>query len=473
MGEAIQKESDMEDILASIRKIISSETASEAASETPEKSTVKPDKNLSSNDGLQDGNITKAEGHIAGKATKSDLENSENAAHLQIQERIAYKTDPVRPLDSSDVEENTVLAPISIKKTPQKSKMSNTLDSIRAVVTRNSSKTTDTKEVVADTAISKPEMPKMESASVSTSATPLASLNTPLVPTKTSQVEKTMSAVPIAKPEDSLSKLVEQVKNNGSSSADMVYSNPEPQPEIKAPNSDENSANASEVNFKNFAQSVQKPNVPAQPPSDFVKDDVGVFVKVDDNQAEALNPTEELTESNVSIGKLKIEDAPKVETQSVDTEKPRTEISDAQTIIEELARDEDASNIAPSQVTSDMLRGPIRNNLSEPISATVPESIAHDVTRSVKDILKGSAQEVKEAETDKFKDALVSPATKIAVAGSIDRLKQSLDDVNTAHVENVLRPMLREWLDNNLPNMVEKIVSEEISRITQQAEDTK
>jgi cell pole-organizing protein PopZ len=51
------------------------------------------------------------------------------------------------------------------------------------------------------------------------------------------------------------------------------------------------------------------------------------------------------------------------------------------------------------------------------------------------------------------------------VSQSIDRLKAAVADDTSAKVEQVLRPMLKEWLDKHLPAMVERIVREEIERI--------
>ncbi len=56
------------------------------------------------------------------------------------------------------------------------------------------------------------------------------------------------------------------------------------------------------------------------------------------------------------------------------------------------------------------------------------------------------------------------------------RVAAAFDDLNTAFMksknmpvegvaEEMLRPMLKDWLDNNLPNLVERLVREEISRI--------
>lgn len=64
-----------------------------------------------------------------------------------------------------------------------------------------------------------------------------------------------------------------------------------------------------------------------------------------------------------------------------------------------------------------------------------------------------------------FRDALVSPSTARNVGQSVDRLKAAVADNQAAKVEAVLRPMLREWLDQNLSAMVERIVREEIERI--------
>jgi cell pole-organizing protein PopZ len=63
------------------------------------------------------------------------------------------------------------------------------------------------------------------------------------------------------------------------------------------------------------------------------------------------------------------------------------------------------------------------------------------------------------------RDPLVSPATSHAVAQSVERLKAAVADDTSAKVEQVLRPMLKEWLDKHLPAMVERIVREEIDRI--------
>jgi cell pole-organizing protein PopZ len=69
------------------------------------------------------------------------------------------------------------------------------------------------------------------------------------------------------------------------------------------------------------------------------------------------------------------------------------------------------------------------------------------------------------SEVNAFRDALVSPSTSRMVINSMDRLKAAVADDTSAKVEAVLRPILREWLDANLPGLVERLVREEIERI--------
>ena len=95
--------------------------------------------------------------------------------------------------------------------------------------------------------------------------------------------------------------------------------------------------------------------------------------------------------------------------------------------------------------------------MAEATAAPVPEEAPQATMTS-------TVQAVVEEEMA-FKGALMSPSADGAVSGAFDRLKRSaMDDVD-AKTEVILRPMLREWLDENLPNMVERLVREEIERV--------
>ena len=98
----------------------------------------------------------------------------------------------------------------------------------------------------------------------------------------------------------------------------------------------------------------------------------------------------------------------------------------------------------------------VKPEVSEPVveAPKAPEPVSEKPQQAAPD------------EQKAFKEALVAPATKSAVTGSMDRLRKAADDVDSAQVESILRPMLKEWLDANLPSMVEKLVQEEISRIS-------
>lgn len=65
-----------------------------------------------------------------------------------------------------------------------------------------------------------------------------------------------------------------------------------------------------------------------------------------------------------------------------------------------------------------------------------------------------------------FKTALMSPQTDDVVMSAFEQLKNSATDNLDGKVEALLRPMLREWLDNNLPSMVERLVRDEIERVS-------
>ena len=66
---------------------------------------------------------------------------------------------------------------------------------------------------------------------------------------------------------------------------------------------------------------------------------------------------------------------------------------------------------------------------------------------------------------------IVSREAGLAVAGSFGQLKEAFFASRQRNfdemAEDMLRPMLQEWLDDNLPTMVERLVREEIERIAQ------
>lgn len=70
-------------------------------------------------------------------------------------------------------------------------------------------------------------------------------------------------------------------------------------------------------------------------------------------------------------------------------------------------------------------------------------------------------------------EPILSPVTAQATRGPLEQLSRLIvrpetpgSDTLEGMVREMLRPMLREWLDANLPRMVEEMVQREIARIT-------
>lgn len=62
--------------------------------------------------------------------------------------------------------------------------------------------------------------------------------------------------------------------------------------------------------------------------------------------------------------------------------------------------------------------------------------------------------------------AAVASQSLSALSGLMVRNYEGADNTLEALVREMLRPMLREWLDANLPELVERIVAREVERIT-------
>jgi len=71
---------------------------------------------------------------------------------------------------------------------------------------------------------------------------------------------------------------------------------------------------------------------------------------------------------------------------------------------------------------------------------------------------------------DAREQGLISPATAAAVDAALNTLAEAVQVRNGRSLEEVvtelLRPMLKSWLDENLPGMVERLVRAELERVT-------
>ncbi len=67
-------------------------------------------------------------------------------------------------------------------------------------------------------------------------------------------------------------------------------------------------------------------------------------------------------------------------------------------------------------------------------------------------------------------EGLLSPGPDLEVAAAFNNLSTTLISQNSKTIEDIvremLRPMLRDWLDDNLPPLVERLVRQEIERVS-------
>ncbi|MEO4040391.1 DUF2497 domain-containing protein [Hoeflea sp. CAU 1731] len=101
--------------------------------------------------------------------------------------------------------------------------------------------------------------------------------------------------------------------------------------------------------------------------------------------------------------------------------------------------------------------------LDAPVTRTMPEKPAPDRFAASKPADKLTVGDALRS------NALVSSETGDRVAASFEHLNQAVVTGPTKSFDEIaqemLQPMLREWLDNNLPVLVERLVREEIERI--------
>lgn len=98
-------------------------------------------------------------------------------------------------------------------------------------------------------------------------------------------------------------------------------------------------------------------------------------------------------------------------------------------------------------------------------AVSVPEAVAETKTVPANDDLAVSSLP---AVAEREVISLVSPVVGQKVAQSFETLALAVDEERRSYdeiAEDMLRPMLREWLDDNLPTLVERLVREEIERV--------
>ena len=102
-------------------------------------------------------------------------------------------------------------------------------------------------------------------------------------------------------------------------------------------------------------------------------------------------------------------------------------------------------------VTAALAEETVGQGIADPISPQAAMGAARDERRS-------------------DQQSLLSSQAGAAVAASFDDLARSIAGLSAADIraitQEALRPMLKGWLDDNLPSLVERLVREEIERVS-------
>ena len=103
----------------------------------------------------------------------------------------------------------------------------------------------------------------------------------------------------------------------------------------------------------------------------------------------------------------------------------------------------------------------------------MPQAVAEPRARlhsQLRDDVRGHAADIDRASRPTVEDGLISAATTAAVDSAFHTLAQTVLVQNGPTLEDLvremLRPMLKTWLDNNLPSLVERLVRAEIERVS-------
>lgn len=128
-------------------------------------------------------------------------------------------------------------------------------------------------------------------------------------------------------------------------------------------------------------------------------------------------------------------------------------------------RDDQASTDT-TIVTPDSLDAELADGILELTEAVEPEFEGHETGRNASRAdMEGGDMTDKVILSDEA--AVASRNALAALSALLIRPDDAPSNTLEGLVSDMLRPMLREWLDANLPELVEKIVAKEIARLTQ------
>jgi cell pole-organizing protein PopZ len=102
--------------------------------------------------------------------------------------------------------------------------------------------------------------------------------------------------------------------------------------------------------------------------------------------------------------------------------------------------------------------------------------VEESVTEVVEENIQAPVPEISEPDTEPEDDALVDKIAETATVGAMAKLAENIAISNSVEgttlediVRELLRPMIKTWLDDNLPNTIERLVSKELERLAEKA----
>jgi cell pole-organizing protein PopZ len=116
------------------------------------------------------------------------------------------------------------------------------------------------------------------------------------------------------------------------------------------------------------------------------------------------------------------------------------------------------------------LKQPLTNNHDEADEAGLDrEASDHGAEESAHRLAAPAVEDAAAPASEAGRQQLVSPDAAASVAAHFQALAASMvindSDLLQRYAEEMLRPMLKQWLDDNLPVLVEKLVRAEIERV--------
>lgn len=206
-----------------------------------------------------------------------------------------------------------------------------------------------------------------------------------------------------------------------------------------------------------------------------------VETAVENNQAAPMQEAPVEPAKTVAVPQIKVSrpvDAVTPASVNADVQSERGELTDAparaqQTTAEvETQVQEIPAPIAAAPITPvPMPKAEPTPSLAAQVVASAQEAGVEHVVAALEEELNSQKTEEVAAskETQNQVPALISEGSGAKVAASFAELAQTLEARSDMNLEDMasdmLRPMLQDWLDDNLPSLVEKLVREEIERV--------